>query len=250
MTIGLRLASVTKSHPTGFQLGPIDTEIGPGITVLVGPNGAGKSTLIGLCTTLLKPSSGGIFFNNQSLSSRVGRRTVRAGIGYLPQDFTLPTRATPSQFLHYTAWLRGIARRSRSECIDRALVAVGLAAKRDERIGSLSGGMKRRLGIAYALVHAPDLIVLDEPTVGLDPQQRQRVRQVLRSISRTKAILVSTHLTEDLQALADRVLVLDHGQLRFDGTTQSLLGSSVNDGDIRVDSPIELALSRIWADEK
>ncbi|WP_155246939.1 ATP-binding cassette domain-containing protein [Salinispora arenicola] len=250
MTIGLELASATKSYSTGFTLGPVNAKIGPGITVLVGPNGAGKSTLIGLCTTLLKPLSGDVLVNKGSTRSRAGRRNARARIGYLPQDFTLPNRATPAQFLHYVAWLRGIARTSRSECIDQALLAVGLTARREDRIGKLSGGMKRRLGIAYALVHEPDLIVLDEPTVGLDPQQRQRVRRVLRSISQTKAILVSTHLTDDVQVLADRVLVLDKGQLRFDGTLQSLLSASENDSGAQGDSPIEMALSRIWAVEK
>ncbi len=246
---GLKLASVMKSYPTGFRLGPVDAEVGPGITVLVGPNGAGKSTLMGLCTTLLEPASGDILVGGNSTRSRAGRRAARAKIGYLPQDFTLPKRATPSQFLYYVAWLRGVAPKHRQARVDQALLAVDLTARRDERIARLSGGMKRRLGIAYALVHEPEVIVLDEPTVGLDPQQRLQIRQVLRSISQTRTILVSTHLVDDVQALADRVLVLDEGQLRFDGPKQSLLGDD-NDGDQQDDSPLEKALSRMWTAEK
>ncbi|MFG1745738.1 ATP-binding cassette domain-containing protein [Micromonospora chalcea] len=248
-TGGLKLASVMKSYPTGFRLGPLDMEVGPGITVLVGPNGAGKSTLMGLCTTLLDPESGDILVNGISTRSRAGRTAARAKVGYLPQEFRLPRRATPSQFLHYVAWLRRVPSARRQARVDQVLSSVGLTGRRDERIARLSGGMKRRLGIAYALVHDPEVIILDEPTVGLDPQQRLQARKVLRTIAEECAILVSTHLVEDVQALADRVVVLDEGQVRFHGSPQSLIREGDGSGDAS-DSPMEKALSRMWTAEK
>ncbi|MER6592827.1 ATP-binding cassette domain-containing protein [Micromonospora purpureochromogenes] len=244
---GMKLASLVKSFPNGFRLGPLDVEIGPGITVLVGPNGAGKSTLMGLCTTLTRPTAGDVLLDGTSVGSRAGRRAARARIGYLPQDFTLPGRATPTQFLHYAAWLRKVPRNERGARVEDVLLKVGLTDRRDERISRLSGGMRRRLGIAYSLVHRPTVIILDEPTVGLDPQQRIQVRRNLRALSRTCSVLVSTHLVDDVQALADRVLVLNQGQLCFDGTKQDLLGVRDLEQD---DSPLEKALAQMWTAEQ
>lgn len=215
-----------------FRLGPLDVELTPGVTCLVGPNGAGKSTLFRLLSGMEHPQGGTV---------SITTRDARSGLGYLPQDPSLPSRATCRQFVEYAAWVQGVGRRRRSAATEAALEVVNLADRADSRIGTLSGGMVRRVGIAHALVHEPAVVLLDEPTAGLDPRQRVELRSTIGAIAGDRIVLVSTHLVEDVRGVADRVLVLDDGQLVFDGSVGDLeqLDDSVAPGD----TPLERAIS-------
>lgn len=204
---------LTREYGDAFRLGPLDLMIAPGVTCVVGPNGAGKSTLFRLLAGLEQPSAG---------HARIVSDAGSATLGYLPQDPDFPPHATCAEFLDYVAWLQDLPRLARPQAVARALDIVGLADRSDQRIKTLSGGMTRRLGIAHALVHDPGLLLLDEPTVALDPRQRVELRATIRKVGEGRIVLVSTHLVEDVRAIADRVLVLDRGDIVFDGDVAAL----------------------------
>lgn len=205
------LTDLVKSY-RGFTLGPVSTTIRCGVTALLGANGAGKTTLMRLVVGTVRASSGQVV-----LPGRGG------DVGFLPQDFVGPSRATARDYLGYVAWCRSTRRRKiTAQQVITALAAVGLEDRADSRIGALSGGMVRRLGIAQALLADAPVLVLDEPTVGLDPIQRHEVRELIERLGRHTTVLVSTHLAEDVAAVADHVLVLDSGRLLHDGPVAGL----------------------------
>lgn len=232
-TVGPTLACTDLRHAYDeFHLGPIDVELTSGVTCLVGPNGAGKSTLFRLLSGMERPRGGTVSITTPDATH---------GLGYLPQDPSLPPRATCRQFVEYAAWVQGVGRSRRSMATEAALAAVNLADRADSRIGTLSGGMVRRVGIAHALVHQPAVVLLDEPTAGLDPRQRVELRSTIGDIAGDRVVLVSTHLVEDVRGLADRVLVLDEGHLVFDGTVAAL--EQFDDPVAPGDTPLERAIS-------
>lgn len=232
----IRLEGLTRSFDGRFTLGPLSLEFGTGVTCVVGPNGAGKTTLFGLIAGLDRPTSGRVVIEG----------SVR-GVGFLPQVFRLPPRATCRQFLEYVAWLHKVPKASRGGRVDRVLEAVGLEDRAGRPIGELSGGMVRRLGIAQALVHDPALVLLDEPTAGLDPVQRVVLRDLVGSLAGERGILVSTHLVEDIRGLAERVVVLNQGEVLFDGSVAELQALAVP--DTPGGSDLERALSRLILQE-
>ena len=210
----------------GFRYGrhealrEIEFTLSGGTTGLVGVNGAGKSTLIRLLATTLTPTHGALELFGVDSTENVGR--ARRRIGYMPQALTIPSRLTVGDFLGYMAWLRGFSRRERRAFVDDAVDAADLRDRTSAKVGSLSGGMHRRLLFAQAILGEPDLLLLDEPTAGLDPEQRIRIRNLIAAIPAARATIVSSHLMEDLVPLADRVLMLDSGSVVFDGTVADL----------------------------
>lgn len=190
----------------------MDWTIGPGVTGLLGPNGAGKTTLLNLLVGLEKPDSGTIRLPGSSSGT----------VGFVPQRFSLVGGMRVVDTVANAAWVNGVDRRECADAALRALTAVRLDDLVAARVRTLSGGRRRRLGVAAALAHEPDLIVLDEPTVGLDPAQRMRLREVIADIGRTRAVLLSTHLIEDISHLCQRVGVLAEGRPAFDGTEAEL----------------------------
>ncbi len=181
----------------------------PGVHGLMGPNGAGKSTLMRLVTTVAEPTEGEIRWDGTSVVDRPA--TVRSRLGYLPQDFDTYPSLRLEEFLEYVAALRGLDGETASARTDELLELVNLQHVRDRRLDTFSGGMHQRVGIAQALLNDPDLLVVDEPTVGLDPEERVRIRSALADTAGDRVVLLSTHIVPDVETMASQVTVLDDG---------------------------------------
>lgn len=236
MTYPLQAHGLLQQHGT-WSLGPLDLLLRPGITGLVGPNGAGKTTLLRAFASVLPVAPGAVQVLGHDLGTRGGRRQARKELGYLPQHVEIPRSATPRQVLHHAAWLRAVPRNQREAAVEMALQQVDLLAVADRRARELSGGTLRRVALAQAVVHRPRVLLLDEPTTGLDPQQRLLFRDALRAFGDEMTVLLSSHLAEDLRSLADRMLILHEGRLVFDGTVGDLEARA--DGSRHADSPLE-----------
>jgi ABC-2 type transport system ATP-binding protein len=193
------------------------------VTGLLGPNGAGKTTLLRVLATAIAPDSGTVTLFGADPSRSSGRLEARRRLGYLPQEPGFHPNFTAFQFVDYVAILKELGdRQQRHERVRAALSEVGLTNVRGKRIKALSGGMKRRVGLAAAIVGQPDLLILDEPTVGLDPEQRLRFRELIAELGERCTVLLSTHQIEDVMSLCGRVVVLNAGQVRFDGAPVEL----------------------------
>ncbi|MCA1756054.1 MAG: ABC transporter ATP-binding protein [Bacteroidales bacterium] len=201
----------------------INLTINNGMFGLLGPNGAGKSTLMKVLVALMKPSSGRIMVNGEDISKE--RKKLRTMLGYLPQDFRFFTRLRTWEFLDYAGSLAGIRdRRERIEKVDALLDRVGLLEARDRMANKLSGGMKRRLGIAQALIGNPKIIIVDEPTTGLDPDERIRFRNILSDLSQNDVIIIlSTHIVGDISSTCHDMALLNNGEMVFSGSPAGLI---------------------------
>lgn len=197
-----------------------DLALSPGVTGLVGVNGAGKSTLMRALSGAQRPGSGTVTVNDVDLYGR-GRRSQLGRIGLMPQEFTLPRDVSVRTSLEYVAWLRGLPRRTVREASAEVLDDVGLADRADARVSSLSGGMLRRLCLAQALVTTPDFLLLDEPTTGLDPEQRIVVRHLLEQFPRSTVTLMSSHVMEDIVSLSEHLIVLEEGRVLYHGDLEA-----------------------------
>ncbi|XVV04909.1 ABC transporter ATP-binding protein [Actinosynnema sp. CA-248983] len=200
----------------------VDLNIRTGVTAVLGPNGAGKSTLLGLLSTALRKQRGSVSVEDVDSAREVQR--YRSLIGFLPQTFTIPGNLTVKEFVTLAAWQKLVPRRDRGATVDAAIEAVDLSGRRDSKISRLSGGMHRRVGIAQAIVNRPRVLLLDEPTVGLDPRQRRSLRDLIPALGEDRAVVLSTHLTEDVAATADHIVVLDQGRVQFDGALDEFTG--------------------------
>jgi ABC-type multidrug transport system ATPase subunit len=188
---------------------------------LIGPNGAGKTTLMRIICGVLEPTRGKVTINGLDLERY--REELQGMIGYLPQEFGLYQTMTAYQFLDYQALLKGIwDRPRRRRAVEQALQAVHLDQERDTRISAFSGGMKQRVGIAQTLLHLPRILVVDEPTAGLDPKERIRFRNLLAGLARDRIVIFSTHVIEDISSSCSRVVVLDQGRIKFLGAPREL----------------------------
>lgn len=219
----LVINDVSLTYPDGTAaLGGIDLAIDKGIFGLLGPNGAGKSSLMKVLATLLRPSRGTIRF--AGIDALAEPRRVRTLLGYLPQDFGVYPNISAVDLLDQIVVLKGIAgRRERQAEIERLLRLVNLWDARNGIVARFSGGMRQRFGVAQALVGTPRLIIVDEPTAGLDPEERNRLYDVLARVAQDAVVIVSTHLIEDVSSLCDHVGVLADGRLRFSGTPEQLV---------------------------
>ncbi|WP_127503926.1 ATP-binding cassette domain-containing protein [Actinoplanes solisilvae] len=211
----------------------LDLSLGTGVHGLLGPNGAGKTTLMRAVATVLKPCGGRLTLLGCAVDGRADLRPARRALGYLPQHFGFYPRFTVREFVSYMAWLKEMPKAGIGEAAQRAIDRVGLAAKADARLRTLSGGMLRRAGIAQAIVNDPQVLLLDEPTVGLDPEQRLDLRELLRDLGTDTCVLVSTHLVEDVAAACTEVVLINEGRLVWQGTPGALasLGDDGHAGD-------------------
>ena len=217
----ISIQNVSMTYPSGKQaLRDLSLDLGsPSLIGLLGPNGAGKSTLMKLLVAALLPTSGSILVDGQPLLKT--ERQLKAQLGYLPQDFGLFNELTVAQFLDYMAALKGL--RDSGTAVREVIRTVNLEGQARARIRSLSGGQRQRVGIAQALLGAPPLLILDEPTVGLDPEERIHFRNLFSRTAQDRLVLLSTHIIEDVQSVCSRLLVLHQGRLRFDGTPEELI---------------------------
>ncbi|MYU25174.1 ATP-binding cassette domain-containing protein [Streptomyces sp. SID8352] len=200
-----------------------------GRTVLLGPNGAGKTTLLSLAASALKPRSGSVSFAGLDPAVRSQLRTYRRQVGWMPQHITSVPGMTCREQVAYAGWLKGMSRRDAWEGALGALERVGLAKKEGHQTASLSGGQLRRIGVAQTLVHSSQLVLMDEPTAGLDPAQRGNFRKAVEELSESADVIVSTHQTEDLSEVYDYVVVLSEGAVRFNGTVQEFYAKAPSD---------------------
>ncbi|WP_434301986.1 ABC transporter ATP-binding protein [Clostridium botulinum] len=196
----------------------------PSLIGLLGPNGAGKSTLMKLLVAELIPTSGEILIDGVPLLKN--ERKLKASLGYLPQSFGLYDELTVWQFLDYMAALKGI--KNSKKVIEEVIEKTNLTEKRKARISTLSGGQRQRVGIAQALMGNPELLIFDEPTVGLDPEERINFRNLFSKTAQDKIVLLSTHIIEDVQSVCDKLIVINHGQILFTGTPEELIALAHN----------------------
>ncbi|MEO6629052.1 MAG: ATP-binding cassette domain-containing protein [Aquihabitans sp.] len=229
MSATIAVSGVNKRFGPTVALGGIDLELQPGVTGLLGPNGAGKTTLLRILATVLAPDAGRVELLGEDPASGPGRLAIRRRLGYLPQEPGFHLRFSAFDFVDYVAILKEWTdRRPRHDEVRRVLTMVGLESVMHKRIAALSGGMRRRVGIAQSLLGMPDLLLLDEPTAGLDPEQRLRFRELLGRHGAGSTIVVSTHQTDDVAALCQRVVVLLGGLVRFSGTPRELAALADN----------------------
>lgn len=219
MTLAVECMDVRFSYRRREALRGFTAAFDSGLVGLLGPNGAGKSTLMSILSTLRRPASGSAHVCGVSVEDAA---QVRQLIGFLPQRFDVMGSATVRRNVEYAAWARGIPRADCATAARRALDRTGLTERGDTRARALSGGYRQRLGLACAIVHEPRVLLLDEPTVAIDPVQRIEVRRLLSELAQTSTVLVSTHLVEDIALAGSHVVLVDGGRALFSGTVDEL----------------------------
>ncbi|MBL7110485.1 MAG: ABC transporter ATP-binding protein [Bacteroidales bacterium] len=223
----IKISNLSKIYSGGNKaLNNINLTIREGMFGLLGPNGAGKSTLMRILVTIMQATSGEVLINGKDINKQ--RKELRKMLGYLPQDFRFFARLRSWEFLDYAARLAGMtSKKERSEQVEKMLQDVGLYHVRNRMANKLSGGMKRRLGIAQALISSPSIIIVDEPTTGLDPEERIRFRNLLSDLSHTETIIIlSTHIVGDISSTCNQMALLNEGELVYDGPPEVLVANT------------------------
>ncbi|MBV6449368.1 MAG: Vitamin B12 import ATP-binding protein BtuD [Anaerolineales bacterium] len=220
MTMNIQNVSKQYNNQT-WGLHDFTLEISPGVLGLLGPNGAGKSTLMRILATITKATTGSITWNGKDIARSPDE--LRAVLGYLPQDFGVYPNLNCVEFLEYMAAIKGLDSRSTKRRIDELLQVVNLVDAAKRPLGGYSGGMKQRVGIAQALLNDPKLLIVDEPTVGLDPEERVRFRNLLSDLSGERIVILSTHIVSDVEAAATRIVLISKGRLLREAAPETLL---------------------------
>ena len=235
MTPAIELRGIEKTYGRVRALAGVTVDVEPSVTGILGPNGAGKTTLMRLVATVLAPDAGELRLLGLDPGRAADRVEIRRRLGYLPKEPGFYRSFTTFEFVDYVAILKEMTdRAARHAEVRRVLSDVGLEEVAHRKIRALSGGMRRRLALAQALLGGPDLLLLDEPTAGLDPEQRLRFREVVSQLPGRPTVVLSTHQTEDVTAMCQRVIVLAGGEIRFDGEPAALAAT---------------ASGRVWLDE-
>lgn len=216
----LQIQNVTKKYQNFTALEHINLEFADGIYGLLAPNGAGKTTLLKLITTLLFPTEGELFYDGVEIKKLDA--LYREKIGFLPQDFGYYREYTPEKYLRYIGVLKGMERRKLQEKMEEVLELLGLSEQKNKKMKKFSGGMIQRVGIAQALLNDPQILVLDEPTAGLDPKERMRFRKILTSLSKDKIVLISTHIVSDVEFIANRIVMLKDKKVYCNDTVENI----------------------------
>lgn len=216
----LRVDRLTKQFKNKIAVDRLDFKLEKGVTGLLGENGAGKTTLMRMICGIITPTSGEVRYDNAPVNTEECRNIL----GYLPQEFGYYPEFTGREFLMYFCALKGLDKTSAKARTEELLDIVGLKDVAKKKIGKYSGGMKRRLGIAQAIINRPELLVLDEPTVGLDPKERVRFRKLIEELGKTTVVLLSTHIVSDVEDIADRILIMKSGQIIWQGDGKNMDG--------------------------
>lgn len=221
----LVLENVTKTYKDKTAVCDISTELTSGQLIgLIGKNGAGKTTLMKILATITKPTSGQIFFDGKNIVKNPN--IERSTIGYLPQEVSVYPNLTAYEYLNYVAALKGMKKSEAIHQIGQFLLEFHLEDVKDKRLGGFSGGMKQRIGIISALLNNPKIIIADEPTTGLDPEERITVRNMLSELAKERIVVLSTHIVSDIEAVASKILILKDGSLVFDNTPHRLIAKA------------------------
>lgn len=225
MALELALESVGYRYRGGHEaVSGVDLTLNHGIVGLLGPNGAGKSTLMRVLSTLAKATSGRVTWRGEDIARHPD--ALRRELGYLPQDFGVYEALSAREFLAFLAAVKGLPAGTVATRVDECLAMVGLGDVADKRLGGYSGGMRQRVGIAQALLNDPKLLIVDEPTVGLDPEERVRFRHLLAELAGERLVILSTHIVSDIEASAGTLAVMAGGKLRFHGAPEALMAAA------------------------
>jgi len=246
--MNIDVADLTRKFGRHQAVAGVSLEAGPGVFGLLGPNGAGKTSLLRMLATVIPPSSGELRLLDRDPGSHESRREIRRRLGYLPQNLGYYPGFTVAEFVEYFALLKDMPPGRVPRAVATAIERVDLGGRARAKLRTLSGGMLRRAGIAQAIVNEPSLLLLDEPTAGLDPEQRVQFRALLRSLGEQATVMVSTHLVEDVGAACTDVAVMDAGRIVFRGTPASLVaeGTSSDTGD----APLERGYTAVLAQSR
>jgi ABC-2 type transport system ATP-binding protein len=244
--MNVEITDVTRKFGRTQAVAGVTMEAGAGVFGLLGPNGAGKTSLLRMLATVIPPSSGRIRLLGRDPASYGERRHIRRRLGYVPQNLGFYPRFTVVEFVEYFALLKEMPAAEVHHAVATAVERVGLGDKARAKLRTLSGGMLRRVGIAQAIVNQPELLLLDEPTAGLDPEQRVAFRALLRELGQRSTVIVSTHLVEDVGAACGQVALMDQGRIVFQGTPDEL--TARGEGTAAAgDAPLERGYSAVLA---
>jgi len=222
----LEISGLTKRYPNGtVALADFTLSLGEGVLGLLGPNGAGKTTLMSIVATVLRPTAGTVRW--RGVDALADPLAIRRELGYLPQDFGVYDKLTAVELLRYFGRLKGLAGKELKVAVDEMIDLVNLRPAANRRLGGFSGGMRQRVGIAQALLGDPKLLIVDEPTVGLDPEERVRFRNLLSELGHGRTVILSTHIVSDVEAIAERIAVIRQGRLVRCAAPEELLAHAV-----------------------
>ena len=244
--MNVTLTDIHRSFGKNKAVDGVDLQLGAGVFGLLGPNGAGKTSMLRMLATVLPPSAGEINLLERDPRRPAARREIRRRLGYLPQNLGYYPSFTVVEFIEYFALLKEMPPAAVPKAVATAVERVDLGAKAKAKLRTLSGGMLRRVGIAQAIVNDPELLLLDEPTAGLDPEQRVAFRALLRDLGERSTVIVSTHLVEDVGAACGEVALMDAGKIVFRGTPDELTARGEGSGAAG-DAPLERGYSAVLA---
>jgi ABC-2 type transport system ATP-binding protein len=244
--MNIEITDLTRRFGRTAAVAGVDLRIGPGVFGLLGPNGAGKTSLLRMMATAIRPSSGTLLLLGRDPGAAGPRREIRQRLGYLPQNLGYYPGFTVAEFIEYFALLKEVPAARIPAAVATAIEHVGLGDRAKAKLRTLSGGMLRRVGVAQAIVNEPGLLLLDEPTAGLDPEQRVGLRALLRDMGQRATVVVSTHLVEDVGAACSQVALMDQGKIIFIGTPGELTARGQGHGT--GDAPLERGYSAVLAE--
>ena len=243
--MNVEITGLTRRFGRTMAVAGVDLQAGPGVFGLLGPNGAGKTSLLRVMATAIPPTSGRLRLLGRDPRGHGPRREIRRRLGYLPQNLGYYRGFTVAEFVEYFALLKEMPVQRIPLAVTTAVDRVGLGDQSAAKLRALSGGMLRRVGIAQAIVNEPGLLLLDEPTAGLDPEQRMAFRALLRDLGQRATVVVSTHLVEDVGAACTQVALMDQGKIVFHGTPEDL--TARGEGHATGDAPLERGYSAVLA---
>jgi ABC-2 type transport system ATP-binding protein len=247
--MNIELTGLTRRFGGTQAVAGVDLQAGPGVFGLLGPNGAGKTSLLRMMATVIPPSSGRLRLLDRDPGSYAPRREIRRRLGYLPQNLGYYPSFTVVEFIEYFALLKEMPTARIPAAVAAAVERADLGSKARAKLRTLSGGMLRRVGIAQAIVNEPELLLLDEPTAGLDPEQRVAFRGLLRDLGQRSTVVVSTHLVEDVGAACTEVALMDQGKIVFHGTPGELTARGEGTGAAG-DAPLERGYSAVLTEAR